>query len=433
MARTSLLLGTLPLAGCVSAPPVVSPPPNGERTPVILVPGMIGTKLVNSDTGRVVWGNARSAFVPRDGGASMALPVDGASQTEPRAVATDVVLGMRLFGLFSYEAYHSVVRLMEANGYRSGDLREPGPDDTFFLFGYDWRRTTPEAAADLMRRLQKLRDVRGDDVLRIHLVCQSTASRICRYLLKYGAATLEEAEQGEDRRPFPLDVEKVVLVGTANGGSLRTLREIHRGRHYAGVVGRRFRPEVVFTYRAVFEGLPLADGDLFVDAGGQPIDVDVFDAAVWLRYQWSVFSPEVEQRLARRRPPWLPDHANLVAYLDRMLDRARRLNRLLAADSESLDSAAYAMIQSDTTPTPARCRLEEDDGRWRTVFGGDKGATGPDWQTTGDGHATIASQNHLSPQERDRLVGPTVMVDGAHFHMILNPEAQRHMVEFLVD
>lgn len=421
------------LAACASAPPVVSPAPDGARTPVILVPGMIGTKLVDSATGRVAWGNVRAAFLPRDGGGSMALPVDGAPRSEPQAVATEVLLGMRLLGLIRYDAYRPVVRLMEANGYRTGDLRRPRPDDTFFLYGYDWRRSSPEIAAELMDRLAGLRAARGDATLHVDLVCQSTAQRICRYLLKYGAATLEDAERGRSRRPFPLDVEKLVLVGTANGGSLRALRELHRGRHYAGFLGRRFHPETVFTFRSVFEDLPTGDDELFVDRDGRPVDADVFDAEAWQRYGWSVFSPEVERRLAASRPAWLPDDAGLAAYLEDTLDGARRLNRLLAADSPTFDRADYAMIQSDTTPTPRRGLLVNVEGGWRTWFGGDEGLVGPPWQAPGDGHAIVASQNHLSPQELEALAAPTLMVDGAHFHMILDPAAQRRLVELLLE
>ena len=63
-------------------------------------------------------------------------------------------------------------------------------------------------------------------------MCQSNGERICRYLAKYGAATLEEAEAGRTA-PLPgIAIEKVLLVGTSNAGSLRILRELNRGRSY---------------------------------------------------------------------------------------------------------------------------------------------------------------------------------------------------------
>jgi len=433
MGRTALLPLIALVIAWTFAPPAAPTAHAGKRTPVVLVPGMIGTRLEEPDRGRVVWGNVRSAFLPRDGGASMALPLVGAPRTEPQAVAATVLLGMRLFGVFRYNAYRPIVRLMEANGYRCGDLRRPNPDETFFLYGYDWRRSTTDTVADLMRDLSRLREARGDDTLRVDLVCQSTANRICRYLVKYGAATLAEAEHGVARRSFPLAVEKMVLVGTANGGSLRTLRELLRGRHYAGFLGRRFLPEVMFTFRSAFEDLPVADGELFVDAHGAPLELDLFDVATWRRYQWSVYAPAVRRRLEKRRPGWLPDNEGLNGYLADSLDRARRLHRVLAAEAEGFDRPAIAMIQSDLTPTPSRGRIQQVDGDWHTSFGGDRGLEGPPWQAPGDGHATVTSQNHLSRQELDAITTPTLNVEGAHFQMILAPEAEKHLIDVLLD
>ena len=37
------------------------------RTPVVLIPGITGSKLRDRDTGTVRWGNTRSLFFPRDG------------------------------------------------------------------------------------------------------------------------------------------------------------------------------------------------------------------------------------------------------------------------------------------------------------------------------------------------------------------------------
>jgi len=110
------------------------------------------------------------------------------------------------------------------------------------------------------------------------------------------------------------------------------------------------------------------------------------------------------------------------------------------AQTVDLASSGSDIPETFTRTTEAfdHARMEvmipmRDGDRWRAVFGRDTGATGPPWEAAGDGHATVASQNWLSPQERDRLVGPTLMVDGGHFSMILEPETQRRMVEFLLE
>ena len=51
----------------------------------------------------------------------------------------------------------------------------------------------------------------------------------------------------------------------------------------------------------------------------------------------------------------------------------------------------------------------------------------------GDGHATVASQNWLSPGESAALAHPPVYVDGAHFGIILEPATQQKILEFLLD
>jgi hypothetical protein len=50
-----------------------------------------------------------------------------------------------------------------------------------------------------------------------------------------------------------------------------------------------------------------------------------------------------------------------------------------------------------------------------------------------DGHATVASQDPVSPPEREQIAAETLMVDGAHFPLILDPKAQRPLVEVQID
>ena len=49
----------------------------------------------------------------------------------------------------------------------------------------------------------------------------------------------------------------------------------------------------------------------------------------------------------------------------------------------------------------------------------------------GDGHATVASQLWLAPQERLALAAEPARVDGDHFELILAPAAQRQLLAYL--
>jgi hypothetical protein len=239
-------------------------------------------------------------------------------------------------------------------------------------------------------------------------------------------------------------VTSIVLVGSSNGGSLRILRELDRGRRYIALVGRRWQPETLFTFPSLFEDLPAYRDDLFVGGDGEPLDVDLYDAASWTRYGWSAFSEAARRRLARERAgSAFGTEAQRVDYLRTTLERAQRLHRTLRANVRWSRVPRYHLIQGRSDPlTPERAVLIRDRagdletghdepvsrGSWRLLFAGD-GEIDRDPRlralvaSAGDGHATIESQRWLAPEETAALAGPTVYVPGAHFEMILTPEA----------
>jgi hypothetical protein len=80
---------------------------------------------------------------------------------------------------------------------------------------------------------------------------------------------------------------------------------------------------------------------------------------------------------------------------------------------------------------------EEATGPWRLLFAGDdKVERDPRLReqvsTDGDGHATLASQEWLSAEETAHAQ-PTVYVPGAHFEMILTPEAAAAIADALYE
>lgn len=436
----TLLLLAAALAACSVAPPPTLPQalPRGDEV-VVLVPGITGSKLRDPGTGRVLWGNGRSIFFPRDRGHRLLLPVAAGAEGGGELEAFDLIRQVSVLGLIRKQAYGPIVRMMAANGYRPSNLAAPDPTAGFFVFPYDWRRDNLTTAAELAARLGELRRLRGQRTLGVVLVCQSNGAHVCRWLAKYGAATLEQAEAGCAAPPPGIEVRKVILVGTANGGSLRILRFLDRGRIYVPGIGRRWAPETIFTWPSVYEDLPTYRHDLFLDAWGRPLAVDLFDPANWRRYGWSVWGEEV-QRLAREGalPAGLGSEADREAFLARVLDRARRFHRLLDADAPGFGSPRYYLIQSPTSETPERAVLAEEGGRWRTYFAGDRRIEENSYlreraAAPGDGHATVASQGDLSPQERAALAAKPLYVDGGHFELILEPAAERRLLEYLVD
>ena len=408
------------------------------RVPVVFVPGVTGVELREVGSGKILWGQGRNLIFPRDHGYSVARPLTpGVAGTGVEA--GEVILRIRLAGVIRKQVYQPLVELLESRGYRLGNLRDPQPEDTLFLFGYDWRRSNVESSRELLERLEVVRRSRGEERLDVILVCQSNGAHLCRYLTRYGAASLEEAEAGKARLPESLEIRKLVLMGAPNGGALRILRELNRGRRYVPWMGRKLAPEAFFAYESLYEDLPAYTDDLFVDRQGKSISVDLYDVDAWRKYQWSVFAPAVESRLARNPNPELFGDANArVAFLARTLRDARRFQTLLHRASGGSTADRYYLIRNDFNETPGRALLLEEGGDWQTHFLGDEvvdrfPSARSRLVAAGDGHATLESQLWLSDRERRHLSPRVMNVSGRHFEMIHNPEAQRYLLESLAD
>jgi len=419
---------------CSRRPPVLEPLVElDSRTPVVMIPGITGSKLRDRETGKVVWGNSRSIFAPRDGGRALMLPI-GAEEDRLEAFAP--ILKFTLLGIWRVDIYRPIQRMMLANGYTLGDLAAPRPGEDFFFFPYDWRQGNVRAARELVDRLEALRVARGEEVLHVNLVCQSNAARIARYLVKYGAGSLDEAERGTASRPPRIAVDKIILLGTANGGALRTLDDLHGGKRYVAGIGRKLRPESIFTMWSLYEALPFYRDDFFFDAENRILDARLSDAFDWQRYGWAIFSEEASRRADRaERPELFGDRAERLTFVAEALERARRLHRLLIADVDGFGPTAYYSIQNDSRPTPSRALLTPDGDGWKTriQFGGRKSDRRPLAQEPGDGHATLESQLRLSPQEAEALAHEPVYVSYEHRKIVIDPETLRWLLEFLLD
>ena len=433
-------LGLSAFSGCATTrPPTLEPLIRLEsRTPVVLVPGITGSKLRDAESGKIVWGDARSLFFPRDGGYRLALPLPPERRAADRLAPVDVVTGFKVLGLIKVDISASLIELMQRNGYRFGDLDSPESDDTFFVFPFDWRRGSVHNAGELARSLERLRRAREETVLHVNLLCQSDAALMARYLIKYGDVPLDRAEAGAVA-PTRIRVDKLILIGTANGGALKILREMNRTRSYVPFVGRRLLPEVMFTYPSVYEALPAYRDDFFFDGQGLPLQVDLFDAESWRRYGWSVYRAKARKRLERRkREDLFGSEEQRTEFLQRVLQHARRLHRLLEQDVRGFGGTRYYMVQNGYRPTPDRALLIHEKGAWRTEFGSDRRVKKHAYLSAlasapGDGHATLESQMWLSPQEKAALAMPPVHVSAYHRKIIRHPATHRRILQFLLD
>lgn len=405
-----------------------------ERRTIVIVPGITGVELVDPTTGNVVWGRGANLIAPRDHGYRLALALDGGKSTDNSSVPGRALEEIRL-GPIVKPVYGPIVALFESHGWHRGDLDEPSASDDLFLFAYDWRLDNVGSAHRLAAALEALAEQTGRAEQPVTLVCQSNGAHICRYLAKYGKASLEAAERGVNDPPVGVYIEQLVLVGNANGGSLRILRYLNRGRRYVRGIGREFAPEVFFTFESLYQDLPAYRTDLFVAPDGRPLEIDLYDPASWRRHGWSIYGKAPRRRLGDAKQSELfADTVRRDEHLARQLAAARRFQAVLKADAP-VGRTRYYLIQNRDIPTPERALLRQTDDGWETLITGDRQLRRLDIfdsvTAAGDGHATAASQLWLAPAEVAAFGAPPDYVDGAHFEMILERPTLDRLLEIV--
>jgi pimeloyl-ACP methyl ester carboxylesterase len=360
-----------------------------ERTgkrPIIVIPGILGSELVNSETGEVAW---PSIFRASDDG--LALPVSADLQSnrdrlQPRKIIDIARLSQARLGPEMYVYRDLLDALRRYGGYREGDWANPAADgdrDTFYVYPYDWRRDNVETARDFVRRLLELKRKLNRPDLRFNVVAHSMGGLIARYAARYGDADLPDGEA----RPVPnwsgaAHINKIIMFGTPNEGSADAFATILEGYSVTTGVRRRIpllnklSREDIFTSPAIFQLLPHAGTAHFLDQDLQPLKVDLYDPATWHRYGWSPVTNEDYRRRfikGETRGDDAPFRAgkleDLDAYFATVLRRARRFQEALDVPAESETPILLFVFGGDCEETLDAPVIfhDEKSNRWVTL------------------------------------------------------------------
>src|SRR4029079_4303989 len=190
----------------------------GKR-PVIVIPGILGTELINSKTGETVWPSA-----VRTSQEGLPISPDLASNRDdliPGKIIETVKLARLLPEVYVYRDL--LVALRRYAGYRDGGWNNPAADgyqDTFYVFPYDWRQDNVSNARELIRRISQLKTKLQRPDLKFNIVAHSMGGLIARYAAMYGDADLPPGDgpiqptwQGAEH------ISKIVMIGVPNEGS----------------------------------------------------------------------------------------------------------------------------------------------------------------------------------------------------------------------
>jgi pimeloyl-ACP methyl ester carboxylesterase len=349
----------------------VSAPPTG-KTPIIIIPGLTGSNLVNSKTGEEVWFKARRA---KDD--DIRLPISAnLARNRDNLTVKDIIRKVEFFKVLpEIEVYERLIDgLQTRGGYREANWNtatRKDAQDTFFVFPYDWRRDNVENAQLLIRRIEMLKRRLGRPGMKFNVVAHSMGGLIARYAAMYGSADLGATSQPNwsGARHF----DKIFLLGTPNRGSILALNALLNGFSYiGGGLNLPFIQDIsrfdAFTIPAIYQLLPHEGSLLAYDENLKPKTVNLYDPAEWEKYNWAIWQDDSFTKKFNKS-----EQANARPFFLAALGRAKRFHAALNAGTGAEPPVSFYLIGGDCKPTPAGMLIFRDEkkNRWETRFRAD--------------------------------------------------------------
>jgi pimeloyl-ACP methyl ester carboxylesterase len=342
---------------------------------VIVIPGILGTELINPKTGETVW---PSAFRTSQEG----LPISpdltaNRDDLVPGKILETVKLARVLPEIYVYRDLLEALRSYA--GYRDGNWDNPGANDyqdTFYVFPYDWRQDNVANARELVKRMERLKTKLQRPDVKFNVVAHSMGGLIARYAAMYGDADLPQGDGAiQPTWLGAAHISKIVMIGVPNEGSADAFATLIEGYSITEGLRRRvpllnkLTAEDVVRTPSVFQLLPHRQSVKFLDENLQPVEIDLYEVEVWKRYGWSVlYSDDFRRRYAGANGT-TSSVEELDAYLGATLRRARRFHQALDASDGAMSPITLLAIGGDceeTLNSPVILR-DEKRNRWLTL------------------------------------------------------------------
>ena len=362
-----------------------------EGNPVIVIPGILGSKLRYGETGQLVWGafdGGEADPETPEGARLIAIPM---KEGVPIGELTDSVhsdgaldrVKVKLFGLpIQLNAYINILSTLGAGGYldqslASNKLNEIDYGDdhfTCFQFDYDWRLDNVENAKRLKEFIEEKREyILGEyqkrgidkDEIKFDIVAHSMGGLLTRYFLMYGDMDLPgDGSVPEVTWEGAKYVEKVIIVGTPNAGAVGAVETLVKGRDI-GPFLPKYEPAIIATMPSLYQQLPRTRHGAVVDESGGRLDLT--DPEVWISLGWGLADPGQDEVLG-----WLlPDVSDpakrreiAIDHLKKSLKRGKEFQDAIDVPADLPDGLDLNLIAGDAILTGSGLRVDRSTGKF---------------------------------------------------------------------
>lgn len=370
---------------------------DSNRNPIIVIPGLMGSRLIEAESGKIVWGAFGLGQVnpnTAEGARLIALPMQTTSVpgSDNDSVLPDGALDRYVVNFIGFpmelNAYYNILTALGVGGYRDQGLGQAGVIDygdrhfTCFQFDYDWRRDIVENAQALDRFIKdktvyvkseiKRRYGIDKSSIRFDIVAHSMGGLLARYYLRYGGNDLPpDGQLPEPTWEGAEHIENLIMIGTPNGGSLDSLVHLIEGYRPSFMLAK-YPPAVLGTFPSLYQMLPRGRHQVLLGASGQPID-SLFDPKLWERQQWGLADPgemkeigyllpHVENEAERRKVA--------LKYQEKALNRADHFTKAIDLPAKPPESVRLMIVAGDAVPTKQTARIIKSSGRLEIVTNG---------------------------------------------------------------